>query len=118
MSKWMGRKIAIVLCAIMLLNPLTPIGSLKAHGEGLSDSERFVRMPFNGDVVNIGTSEVVPDVVGELEAYATGYESQALQFDTDYAAVGPDQPAPYVDLGSHTDLNFGADVDYTIDEHR
>lgn len=52
--------------------------------------------------------------VGTLPAYATGYASKALSFDTDYTKVNASNPAPYIDLGNHPDLKFGADVDFTI----
>ncbi|WP_438349856.1 S-layer homology domain-containing protein [Paenibacillus sp. FA6] len=82
--------------------------------EAASAADVLVHLPFDGNVNNGGTSGVQPSVVGPLKNYSAGYKGQALYFDTDYSVVKPGSPAPYVDLGGHDDLKFGADTDFSI----
>ncbi|MCU6712692.1 heparinase II/III family protein [Paenibacillus sp. J5C_2022] len=98
---------------MIVVNALSPAAMPTVRGESLPDSERFVRLPFEGDTANNGTSGVTPSVAGSF-AYTTGYAGQALQVDTDYTKVNASNPAPYIDLGNHDDLKFGADTDFSI----
>ncbi|MEF2247439.1 S-layer homology domain-containing protein [Paenibacillus sp. IITD108] len=103
------RMISIWMSLLLAISFYLPSGIAWAGEEELT--EPVIRMSFEGDLTNSGSSGLTPVLAGGNLTYETeGVSGQAVAFANRF--LDGDVRTAYIDLGS--ELGFGEDVDFTI----